>query len=406
MSQYHLRWGALASLVYLILSAIAPAVARAEVPLTRAEVDSFQNQVEILLRGGPTRPVRPSDWLSVGDAIRTYQASQVDLRFNDGSLARVGELATFWFVPNTRNFRLSNGTALLLIPPGNGRSTIETPNVVTGIQGTALVVRHVPAAPTTITTKPDLLAEFEQDAGRTAVMVLTDSPAGPVEVRLRDGRQVPLSAGQMAIVDNGNLYLFEFDLALFYETSPLVEGLNLDNPDFEGSGEPTDPVRQETWEGLSEQQDFEGDYLLNPTFLSPEQNNTAEEGWLYPASALQNPPTRTPTETTPSPTTLPHGTSGTPIELVPPADADFPPGEVPVPSGEGEDSPSGFPPGLINPSPGDSPLSPEPPVTEPPPVEPPPVEPPPVPELPPADDDLPDFDDDFPGDDDDEFDVD
>jgi acrosin len=359
MSQYHLQWGGLASLVYVILTAIAPAAAQADMPLTRADVDQFQNQVEILLRGGPTRPVRPSDWLSRGDAIRTERASQVDLRFNDGSLARIGELATFWFVPNTRNFRLSNGTALLLVPPGRGASVIETPNVVTGIQGTAVLVRHFPADPEAMAPPADLYTDFEHDAGRTAVMVLTNS--GPVQVRLRDGREVPLSAGQMAIVDNGNLYLFEFDLALFYETSPLVEGLLLDAPDAPGAGLPTDEVRQEIWEGLSAQQEFVGDYLLNPTFLSPGRNTDPEQGWLFPANAQSTPPTNTPPSTSSpaaTPTSPPHENFADDVDLVPPAIDSRPDDDLPRPDSEVDEAPGRIPPGLIDPSPSNNPLPP------------------------------------------------
>ena len=352
MSQYHLQWGALASLVYLILNAMVPASVRADIPLIRADVDSYQNYVEILLRGGPTRPVRASDWLSLGDAIRTSRAAQVDLRFNDGSLARVGELTTFWFTSNTRNFRLSNGTALLLIPPGNGSSTIETPNVVTGVQGTAVIVRHFPAEVETFTQPPNIQGEFESDAGRTAVMVLTDSLGGPVEIRLRDDRAFDLSAGQIAIVDNGDLYLFEFDLALFYETSPLVEGLFLDNPDTPDGGLPTDPIRQETWKGLSSQQNFVGDFLLNPSFLSPEGDTSTDEGWLFPNNAASTSPAEADSESSidPAPSSPPHGTSGTSVDLVPPDEGVSIDEELLSPGEDGDENPNIFPPGLIDPN--------------------------------------------------------
>ncbi|PSN76144.1 hypothetical protein C8B47_28880, partial [filamentous cyanobacterium CCP4] len=107
----------LASLMALVLVSLP---AQASVTLTRADVEALRNRVEFIPRGRQARTARMSDVLAVGDALRTASASQADLRFNDGSLARVGERATFRFVPNTRNFRLSNGTVLLLIPPGRG----------------------------------------------------------------------------------------------------------------------------------------------------------------------------------------------------------------------------------------------------------------------------------------------
>ncbi|MGD1942407.1 MAG: FecR domain-containing protein [Leptolyngbyaceae cyanobacterium] len=358
MSQYDLRRGGLASIVYVLLFAIAPQPAIAEAVLTRATVESFRNRVEILLQGGPTRLVQASDQLGLGDAIRTSQAAQIDLRFNEGSLARVGELTTFWFMPNTRNFRLANGTALLLIPPGNGPTTIETPNVVTGIQGTAVVVRHLPKAEET-TMFPDLTTEFSRNTGRTAVMVLTDA-SGPTAVELRDGRSVELSAGQMAIVDDGNLFLFEFDLTLFYETSPLVEGLFLDDPDYPGDRLPTDPVRDEALDGLNQQPDFEGEYLLDPNFLDPTRDITTEDGWLFPV--MPSPPLPTETETEineiPDPealTSQPHVTSDRAVNLVPTL-ADGLSTEPPTaPRQETNTRNDELPPGLLNaPTEGDS----------------------------------------------------
>ncbi|NER84040.1 MAG: FecR domain-containing protein, partial [Leptolyngbya sp. SIO1D8] len=120
MNQSRLRWGGFASFLYVLVSAFMPHAASAEVPLTRASVEAIQNYVELLPQSGRTRQARLADWLGLGDAIRTANAAQVDLRFNDGSLARIGEQATFQFIANTRTFRLSNGTALFLIPPGQG----------------------------------------------------------------------------------------------------------------------------------------------------------------------------------------------------------------------------------------------------------------------------------------------
>jgi acrosin len=332
------------------MSAIASPSAMADMSLTRADVSAFQNRVNILLRDGLTRPVRPNDWLSIGDAIQTQRASQVDLRFNDGSLARVGELATFWFVPNTRNLRLAKGTVLLLMPFENGASTIETPNVVTGIQGAALLVRYFPPSDDDRTVPlPASAPEFEQAVGRTAVLVLTDSPTGPVTVGLRDGRQVSLTAGQMAIVDDQDLYLFEFDLNLFYETSPILAGLTLDEQSLAAGTQPTHAVRQEMRNSLEQQADFVGDYLLNPSFLGPDGETAADGGWLFPASSLQNPPIDTPPVTTPDEnseaTAAPHELSDTAIELVPPAEL----GELETEEAINE-PPSGLPPGVVMPS--------------------------------------------------------
>ncbi|MGF1459979.1 MAG: FecR domain-containing protein [Leptolyngbyaceae cyanobacterium] len=255
--------------------------AHAEVPLTRADVESVYNRVELIPEGETARRANLTDWLARGDALRTFENARAELRFNDGSLARVGERATFWFVPNTRDFRLSNGTALFLIPPGQGPSNIQTPSAVTGIQGTALVVRHIPRQDCVQAAPP---AEIANCPGRTVVMVLTDSPKGPVEVSTETGRSVALNAGNLAVIENDAIQVLEFDLRLFYETSPLVEGLDLDNPDYVGTGSPTDPVRQETWAGIQTQEGFESSYLLNPELISVDAQLGVSTSWLLSPS--------------------------------------------------------------------------------------------------------------------------
>ncbi|MEM6519016.1 MAG: FecR domain-containing protein, partial [Cyanobacteria bacterium P01_C01_bin.70] len=223
---------------------------------------------ELLPESGTARSATLSDRLNLGDAIRTATNSRADLRFNDGSLARIGERATFWFVPNTRNFRLSNGTALFLVPPGRGPSTIETPGVVTGIQGTAILIRHIAAAPVSESPVQDWGASSA--AGRTIVMALTNNPGGPVRVELANGQTAALVAGQMAIAADGTIEVFEFDLQLFYETSLLVEGLYLDDPNYPDTGLPIDSVRQETLDGLLQQAVFVGDTVLSSDVVNVE----------------------------------------------------------------------------------------------------------------------------------------
>ncbi|MEL7313964.1 MAG: hypothetical protein AAFN08_03320 [Cyanobacteria bacterium J06559_3] len=96
--------------------------------LSSATLVELQGDVWVLRRGETGwQPAVIGTQINLMDAIRTEETSRVDLRFNDGSLARIGEQATFRFIPNTRNFRLSNGTTLLLIPPGGFPSNIIVP---------------------------------------------------------------------------------------------------------------------------------------------------------------------------------------------------------------------------------------------------------------------------------------
>ena len=194
-------------LVILLCSTLVAApAAHAQVPITRAVVESIRNRVQLLLRQQSPRAARISDVMTPGDGLTTAQSSLAELRFNDGSLGRLGEQVVFWFTPGSRTFQLSNGTVLMLIPPGRGRTQIRTPNAAAGIQGSALFVRYIAASNTTV------------------VGALTDSG---IEVFNQDGsQQQTLEAGQMAVAIDGRIaHVYDFDLTTFYETSELMRGL-------------------------------------------------------------------------------------------------------------------------------------------------------------------------------------
>lgn len=207
-------------------SLVTPAVAGQK--LTQARIANLRNQVNLLTADRRARPARLQDLITPGNGVSTGASSLAELRFNDGSLARVGAQAVFWFVPNTRDLQLSNGTALMLIPPGQGRTRVRTPNVVAGIEGSALVVR------------------FNPETQTTSVFSLTDSG---IQVCLTaSGECQVLEGGQVAAVDANGLQVYQLDLATFYATSSLVEGLNLDVPPTpeELANDPLAAVREET----------------------------------------------------------------------------------------------------------------------------------------------------------------
>ena len=224
-------------------SVLLPLAAHAEVPLNRAVIASLRNAVELILKNQPPRSAKVRDALAPGDAIATARAALAELRFNDGSLARVGGQTLFRFLPHTRTFQLSNGTLLLLVPPGRGQTRIQTPNAA-GIRGSALFVRYLPATDTTL------------------IGALTESG---IEITNRDRSQAqPLGAGQIAVVVNNRIeQVYRFDLSTFYDTSELVKGLELQHSTTseqtanEQAAVPTDrsiaAVRAETAEAVERQ---------------------------------------------------------------------------------------------------------------------------------------------------------
>ncbi|MGF2013164.1 FecR domain-containing protein, partial [Nostoc sp. DedVER01b] len=231
-------------------------------PLTRAEIQSLRNIVQLIPKDRhKKRPARKSDAMTPGDGLSTGRASLADLRFNDGSLARVGEQAIFQFLPKTRSFRLSNGTALLLIPPGRGQTRIQTPSAAAAIRGSALFVRYNKQTDTTI------------------VGALTNSG---IEVFNKEASQSQvLQAGQMMVIVKGKFQgLYDFDLRNFYETSDMVRGLDLTRQNLTPTADPAiASVQAETAAALNAQSPIIGEGVVeNPSFVklttSPSTSST------------------------------------------------------------------------------------------------------------------------------------
>jgi len=224
--------------------------ATAETPLTQAVMETVRNRVQLLRQNAPARDARVSDRVVPGEGVATARQSLAELRFNDGSLGRLGERAVFWFTPRTRSFSLSNGTVLLLIPPGQGRTRLYTPNAAAGIQGSALFARYI------------------EDSDTTVIGALTDSR---IQVFNKDVNQSQtLKAGQMAVAVGGDIVgIYDFDLETFYRTSPLLRGLT---PNSLATNSPVDAaiaaVHAEMLEGLAAQTPIPDDVaVVNPDFL-------------------------------------------------------------------------------------------------------------------------------------------
>ncbi|PLZ41577.1 hypothetical protein CBP27_05320 [Fischerella thermalis WC542] len=251
---------------FLVVSCLGTAVlplpeqqATAATPLTRAVIQNLRNLVQLIPHNQPKRRARKSDAIIPGDGLSTGRASLAELRFNDGSLARVGEQAIFRFLPKTRNFRLSNGTVLLLIPPGQGQTRVNTPNAAAAIRGSALFVR------------------YDQKKDTTVVGALTNSG---IEVFNKDASQRrELKAGQMLVVVKGQFQgLYDFDLRTFYETSDIVRGLDLPKQEQPSSDPAIAKVQAETAEALTSQQPITGQQVIeNPSFvkLSPSGSDSS-----------------------------------------------------------------------------------------------------------------------------------
>lgn len=234
----------------------------AEVPFRWAEVRSAVNQVDLQSADGSRRRAVLASCLCPGETLSTSGVSQAELRLSDGSLLRVGEQAHLQVRHGTRALRLSQGTTLIFTPPNQGRTTLETPNAMAGLDQAAVVVRYVPTR--------DL----------TLVMALATSETGPVSVTPKvDGREGVLYAGQMALVSAQGVQIIEFDLLEFYRTSRLIRGLGI--PGLGGDGfadegftavpshDPVALLRPLLLSAMAQQAPFDPDTILDPRLISP-----------------------------------------------------------------------------------------------------------------------------------------
>ncbi|MBC7969581.1 MAG: FecR domain-containing protein, partial [Verrucomicrobia bacterium] len=343
----------------LLSMGMSPQRASADTPLTRATVQALRNQVQLIFKNRVARAARNADTMTPGDSLATARQSFAELRFNDSSLARIGERALFQFVPNTRNFYLGNGTALLLIPPGQGRTNVRTPNAAAGIRGSALFVR------------------YNEDTNTTIVGALTNSR---IEVSNGDSPQAQtLKAGQMAvIIQNQIVQIYNFDLNTFYQTSELVKDLDLPLSNSTPNADPgIAAVQAETSQAAREQAPLTGQVSENPTFVS-----------LTPPPGVQAAVTPNPLgTTTPIPSGFDRGTARQTIDTSQPSQPGIRTPSTPdIPESTGTAAPS-FPPSAapVRTIPGTaaSPITPPsvPPAVQPPISTPPPA---PAPNVPPA----------------------
>ncbi|MCX5962892.1 MAG: FecR domain-containing protein [Cyanobacteria bacterium] len=199
------------------------------IPLTQATLRKVVNRVDILLTSELLRSAQVNDRLSnSGDAVKTQRASRTELKFNDGTLAKVGELATFRFTPNTRRFELGNGTYLFLVPPGRGNTEFNTPNAKAGVKGSALFIRYI------------------EESNTTIMGALTNNLLGPMDITV-GGKKQDLYAGQMVVAIKDRIDRIQtFDLTTFFQTSPMYRDIDLTDPHLQA-------VRQEMADAITTQ---------------------------------------------------------------------------------------------------------------------------------------------------------
>lgn len=108
-------------------------------PLASATVSRVENQVsygKIVGDKSETRPASKDDVVKANNFLLSETDSRAELRYEDGTIVRIGQNTIFTFEANTRTLNLKKGTFVFYVPKGKGGGTIKTPSFTAAITGT------------------------------------------------------------------------------------------------------------------------------------------------------------------------------------------------------------------------------------------------------------------------------
>lgn len=122
-----------------ILSLALAGAASAASPYTQATVTRTENKVSYgTIKGdrSETRPAESQDVVKAMNFLLSESDSRAELKYDDGTIVRIGQNTIFTFEANSRTLNLKKGTFVFFIPKGGGGGTIKTPSLTAAITGT------------------------------------------------------------------------------------------------------------------------------------------------------------------------------------------------------------------------------------------------------------------------------
>jgi len=122
-----------------VIALAAVASLRAAEPLASATVTRVENQVSygmVIGDKSETRPATPNDVVKASNFLMSETDSRAELKYEDGTIVRIGQNTIFSFEANTRTLNLKKGTFVFYMPKGKGGGTIKTPSFTAAITGT------------------------------------------------------------------------------------------------------------------------------------------------------------------------------------------------------------------------------------------------------------------------------
>jgi hypothetical protein len=124
----------MSSIAVLVLSSVALAD-----PYTQATVTRTENKVSFGTVTGDeskTRPAEANDVVKAKNFLLSESQSRAELKYDDGTIVRIGQNTIFTFEASSRTLNLKKGTFVFFIPKGQGGGTIKTPSLTAAITGT------------------------------------------------------------------------------------------------------------------------------------------------------------------------------------------------------------------------------------------------------------------------------
>ena len=121
----------------LLLILVGITGARAVIPYTQATVTRLQNTVsygDSLAQA--KRPAQTGDTIKANNYLLTETDSRAELKYQDGSIVRIGQNTVFTFEADTRTLNLQKGSLIFYIPKGQGGGTVRTASITAAITGT------------------------------------------------------------------------------------------------------------------------------------------------------------------------------------------------------------------------------------------------------------------------------
>ncbi len=122
-----------------LLSLALTGAASAATPYTQATVTHTENKVSYgTIKGdrSETRPAESQDVVKAMNFLLSESDSRAELKYDDGTIVRIGQNTIFTFEANSRTLKLKKGTFVFFIPKGGGGGTIKTPSLTAAITGT------------------------------------------------------------------------------------------------------------------------------------------------------------------------------------------------------------------------------------------------------------------------------